>query len=501
MKKYIFFNTEPNANILGLNPIINAFWDKRMEKLAGYRTSSFIYEIKDGIMNAGLLKKEWDKMVRIFFQRFLDDHSFPEKLKKILERDGRGLYLTSQEALVKHRSNLLSEQDKKKTLLRIFSLYTTVCLPGLVGPIIEFGSGGMAEKIREILKRKNLSALKLKTNECLTTLVYPDKITWTEKRRDALYKLAAGIYQRREKPANLSRPSLVEINGYVRKWGWSYYGYTGPEYSKQNALEEIKIILDKNSDPARQLKRIKNGHQDKIKEQKALARKLNLNFEEQYFIRAARDFSYTKAYRANLMSLACYTISKLLLDFVKKENYSLNQIGVCTVREVTAYLKEKRPLPPVSVLNKRRQYSLLISQEKNDRVLVGRMAASWVKNNVIREKVDKNLKELTGTVTCTGKVQKISGFTRVVVSSRDLHKVGNGDILISATTIPDYVPAMRRAGAIVTETGGLTCHAAIMSRELDKPCLVGVKHLLQVFKDGIRAEVDMEKGIIKKYGK
>jgi len=84
------------------------------------------------------------------------------------------------------------------------------------------------------------------------------------------------------------------------------------------------------------------------------------------------------------------------------------------------------------------------------------------------------------------------------MGSKDLNKVKNGDILISTTTIPDYVPAMRRAGAIVTETGGLTCHAAIVSRELNKPCLIGVKHLLQIFQDGIRAKVDLEKGIIRK---
>ncbi len=498
MREYIFFNTEPNVNILGLNPIINAFWDKRMEKLTGYRTSSFIYEMKDGVMNAGLFKREWDKMARIFFQRFLDDRFFSEKLRRELEKDGRKLYNFCHDALVEHKRNLLGENRKKMTILRIFSLYTTICIPGLVGPIIEFGSGGMTNKIKEILKGKNLAAIGLNEAECLTILVYPNKITWTEKGRDALYKLTAGIYRRREKLVNLSQKFSAGINGYVQKWGWLYYGYAGPEYNSQNVREEIKIILDKKENPQRQLKRIKDGHQKKIKEQKTLKHKLNLNFKEQYLINAAQDFGYTKVYRANLMSLACYTVNKLLLDFAKKEGYSLNQIGACTVREVAAYLQGKRPLPPVSTLNKRRQYSLLISKEKNDRVLVGRKAAEWVKNNVIREKINKNIKELVGTVACMGKVQKVSGLIRTVMGSKDLNKVKNGDILISTTTIPDYVPAMRRAGAIVTETGGLTCHAAIVSRELNKPCLIGVKHLLQIFQDGIRAKVDLEKGIIRK---
>ena len=84
------------------------------------------------------------------------------------------------------------------------------------------------------------------------------------------------------------------------------------------------------------------------------------------------------------------------------------------------------------------------------------------------------------------------------MSNSDINKVEVGDILLSSNTTPDHVPAMRRAAAIVTQTGGLTCHAAIVSRELNKPCLIGVKGLLQVFKDGDEVEVDIQKGIIKK---
>lgn len=494
----MFFNNEPNATILGLNPIINAFWDKRMAKLAGYRVKDFIYEMKDGIMNAGLIGTEWGKMARIFFRRFLTDHSFPARLRNELEKDGKVLYNLGQQTLNKNKRRLLKRKQKKNIILQIFSLYTTICIPGLIAPIIEFGSGGMTNKIKEILGKKNLAGKGLKEAECLTLLVYPRKITWTEKRRDALYKLAGSIYRRREKLTGLSRQSLVEINNYIQEWSWSYYGYAGPEYNATNAKEEIRIIFDKRENPQRQLKRIKDTHQNKIKEQKNLEHKLNLNFEERYLIAAARDFGYTKTYRANLMSLACYTANKLLLDFAKEENYSLNQITACTVREVVAYLQGKKPLPPVLTLNKRRQYSLLISTEKKDKILVGKEAVAWVKKNVKREKVDKNIRELSGTVACTGQARKVSGLAIAVMSSKDLNKIHNGDILISTTTIPDYVPAMRRAAAIVTETGGLTCHAAIVSRELDKPCLIGVNHLLQVFPNGIKVEVDLEKGVIKK---
>lgn len=73
-----------------------------------------------------------------------------------------------------------------------------------------------------------------------------------------------------------------------------------------------------------------------------------------------------------------------------------------------------------------------------------------------------------------------------------------GDILIAHMTNPDLVTGMKIAGAIVTETGGITCHASIVSRELGKPCIIGTKIATRIFKDGDLVEVDANKGIVKK---
>lgn len=72
------------------------------------------------------------------------------------------------------------------------------------------------------------------------------------------------------------------------------------------------------------------------------------------------------------------------------------------------------------------------------------------------------------------------------------------DILVSFATNPNLMPAIRKAAAIVTDEGGLTCHAAIVSRELGIPCVVGTKIVTQILKDGDKVEVDARKGIVKK---
>src|SRR5205823_4683328 len=76
----------------------------------------------------------------------------------------------------------------------------------------------------------------------------------------------------------------------------------------------------------------------------------------------------------------------------------------------------------------------------------------------------------------------------------EMEKVQPGDILVTVMTTPDMVPAMKRAAAIVTDEGGMTCHAAIVSRELGVPAVVGTKKATKTLKDRAMVTVDGEKG-------
>ena len=89
-----------------------------------------------------------------------------------------------------------------------------------------------------------------------------------------------------------------------------------------------------------------------------------------------------------------------------------------------------------------------------------------------------------------------SGVVRIVSDLKELYKVKTGDILVTAMTSPDYVPAMKRAAAIVTDEGGMTCHAAIVSRELGIPCIVGTRKATALLEDGEKITVDARHGVV-----
>jgi pyruvate,water dikinase len=91
---------------------------------------------------------------------------------------------------------------------------------------------------------------------------------------------------------------------------------------------------------------------------------------------------------------------------------------------------------------------------------------------------------------------QVSGEAKIVSDATELGKVKDGDILVAVMTTPDMVPAMKRAIAIVTDEGGMTCHAAIVSRELGCAAVVGTKKATSVLSDGMMISVDGEKGLV-----
>ncbi len=103
--------------------------------------------------------------------------------------------------------------------------------------------------------------------------------------------------------------------------------------------------------------------------------------------------------------------------------------------------------------------------------------------------------ELKGVGVCKGFVQ---GRVKLVLYKDQIQNFKPGQILVSEMTGIDFVPAMKKALAIITDEGGMTSHAAIVSRELRKPCIVGTKIATKVFKDGDLVEVDANKGIVRK---
>lgn len=112
---------------------------------------------------------------------------------------------------------------------------------------------------------------------------------------------------------------------------------------------------------------------------------------------------------------------------------------------------------------------------------------------IANEKFDQN--SVKGFTAYGGKVK---GKVKIVFSDRELSKIEKGDILVCPATQVTFVPILKKAAAIVTDEGSITSHAAIISREMKIPCVIGTKHATKIFEDGDMIEVDANSGIVRK---
>lgn len=145
--------------------------------------------------------------------------------------------------------------------------------------------------------------------------------------------------------------------------------------------------------------------------------------------------------------------------------------------------------------NKRRELSVYYFSKDSHAIYTGSKAIE-LSSILIKDKLESTneINELRGMVACLGQA---TGKVKVCRGLSELNKFKKGDILVACMTQPEFVPAMKIASAIITDEGGLTSHAAILSREFKIPCITGTKYATKILKDGDVVEVDANNGIVR----
>jgi pyruvate,water dikinase len=143
----------------------------------------------------------------------------------------------------------------------------------------------------------------------------------------------------------------------------------------------------------------------------------------------------------------------------------------------------------------REKYCVAVINNGNTTVFSGDSAHKLIEEKTYKKNISNSKPDtLTGMTAYHGKVQ---GIVKLICKSIDVEKMEKDNILVSSSTNPDLIVAMKKAAAFVTDSGGITSHASIVSRELKIPCIVGTKFATQVLKDGDLVEVDADNGVVR----
>ncbi len=203
--------------------------------------------------------------------------------------------------------------------------------------------------------------------------------------------------------------------------------------------------------------------------------------------------SYIRFYRASMFSKAFYEAFPILREVAKRLHVSFEALPYFTPAEISNALMANAALSEEQGFKRKDLFVIRILNNE-----YAQYEGTEAKRIIAEECPVENtagLSVVTGRCAYPGKVR---GTVRLIRDAREMDRVTPGDILVCKETNPDIVIAMARAGAIVTDEGGITSHAAIVSREMKKPCVIGTRLATAIFKDGDTVEVDAETGVVQK---
>lgn len=210
--------------------------------------------------------------------------------------------------------------------------------------------------------------------------------------------------------------------------------------------------------------------------------------------------AYWRAECAGFADKIAYTLKDNLVMLSENVHMTYEDSILLTVDELLVFDKEK--ILPISKeeLEKRKCGDFaLVPIFKNGEVVAARIITNetteYARLKALHVPHTHTKKEIFyGTPARRGVVQ---GIVKIVYKRSDFENFNKGDILVAPETTPAYVPLMRDAKAIVTERGGITSHAAIVSRELGVPCIISAEGVAHILKDGDFVEVDADNGVVR----
>lgn len=333
----------------------------------------------------------------------------------------------------------------------------------------------IADKIKKAYEESNLKG-KIRYTEVFSILTAPVHLSFINKAEINLLKVAL-----REK----------DLKQHQKDFFWIRNNYVDSYIITENEFkEEIDKLISMKVDIKDELKKIEGTPKLNKDKKNKLMQELVLDDELKTLIKISEDFTYWQDERKKSTLWTTHYFSLILEEISKRVKIRLNELKYMTPREMSDIFQKK---PDRKELQQREKNGVFYWDEEGHEALYGK-DADEVKNKILGSTDLSDVDDFRGLTATMGKA---TGKVKIIKSAKEINKIEKGDILVAVMTRPDYVPAMRKAAAIVTDEGGITSHAAIISRELGIPCIIGTKIATKVLKDGMFVEVNANHGWVK----
>ncbi|MDD5291402.1 MAG: PEP-utilizing enzyme [Patescibacteria group bacterium] len=509
-KQTVWFVAEriPDVNYIMTYNIFIGYGKRFKEQGLGDYLKQLLWVIKDGVFNLCYAREEFDGLVKRIFAKATNDLAWLAKINKEVEIFARE-YLVFSKSLLKLDLKRLSNRqliEKFNQLLefQIRSHSYAQATTWLIDADYQLFSNYLFNYLKEKIRQNKL---KFELSSVFSTITTPLSPSFVEIENQESLKIAYEIFKDKgtclifKKNDNVSKieaelkkqkPALLKkLKNHQKKWFWLHHSYRGPVLELDYFLQVWQGLI-KEGKIRQYLKESKTKYEKLKKEQKNLLKKLKFDVKHEELFRQARYIVWLKAYRKDCMYFGAYVANQFVKEIARRLFISYKQAEFMTREEFgRALLAGKYS---TKELDERPKFSVMHGTWNKVYVYSGKKAYDFLKKTKWEKEKIKKVDELTGQTASPGKAR---GVVKIIETIEDMPKMESGDIMLSETTYPALVPAMKKAAAIVTNVGGLTCHAAIVARELKIPCVVGTKIATKVLKDGDKVEVDASKGVVK----
>ncbi|MFA4834172.1 MAG: PEP-utilizing enzyme [Patescibacteria group bacterium] len=401
-----------------------------------------------------------------------------------LKKEYRHLVKTGDELEIKIKKTLskknLFPDELSKIAKLVYDQLINFWTSTFVFELANFGSP-------EYLKKQLSGYLpKKKIDLALEILLAPEALSFHQQSELELLKL----YVKSNSKKDLGK----KLKKFAAKWYWVNDSFrSGFFLNGKDFLKELKNL---NKPEAK-----KKIFEIKILPDNVLAKKMQFIKSSELpkkFLHIVRRLSFSIWWQDNRKTkIWQYNGLVRMINKVSSEKFNipLSQLELYTAEEWLDLHKKGIKISP-NILKIRDKFCVFEIGNGNFELLTGNKLQKIIQRAVNSGKPG-NKDIIQGTVVSKGGKAITRGKVKVILSPHQGSGFKKGGILVAPMTSPDFVPLMRKAAAIITDVGGLMSHAAIISRELNIPCIVGTKIATQVLKDGDLVEVDAERGVVR----
>lgn len=389
------------------------------------------------------------------------------------------------------RDNLPNTNKDLLKIWRDFNALLLKVLPWLWIPYYLSEKNFLTNKVKEGLKKYASKISKITDiNNALGLICFPIKKTKLQEEQEAFYELVKFAIENKNYKYNPKFNKLVRP--YLDNFAWinTFVEVPKEPLNRNELLQKISEAINSNF-----IEQFELQKKQKEKDQKIVARILKIIKKDKKLLKSienARELGWVLNASVEIFLMAFANLIPFFKKIARAIKVNYEDWVHFTIDEIESLLNGKKL--NVSLDDRKISYVYIMENGKR-RMYFGAIAKQYTDEiDTALTKVKTDITELYGTPASPGIAK---GKVKIVLNPSESKKLLEGEILVCGMTSPDYVPAMRRAAAIVTDEGGLLSHAAIISREFSKPCVVGTKIATKVLKDGYLVEVDANKGIIK----